>query len=66
MLANLIQLYRHDLLEFRGYELSEHGTFVYRFLDHYWSEPGRGAPGRPGVPAGTVGLVLRLARENPP
>ena len=24
-----------------------------------------GAPGRPGVPAGTVSLVLRLARENP-
>jgi predicted acetyltransferase len=43
VLANLVQLYRHDLSEFRGYELSEHGTFVYRFLDHYWVERGRHA-----------------------
>jgi predicted acetyltransferase/SAM-dependent methyltransferase len=43
VLANLLQLYRHDLSEFLHYELSEHGTYVYRFLDHYWSEPGRHA-----------------------
>jgi GrpB-like predicted nucleotidyltransferase (UPF0157 family)/predicted acetyltransferase len=43
VLANLIQLYRYDLSDVRGYELSEHGTFVYRFLDHYWTEPGRDA-----------------------
>jgi hypothetical protein len=29
-----------------------------------WTYPHRG-PGRPAVPAGTVSLVLRLARENP-
>lgn len=43
VLANLLQLCRHDLSEVRGYELSEHGTFVSRFLDHYWAEPGRDA-----------------------
>lgn len=43
VLANLLQLYRHDLSEFRSYEVSDHGTFVYRFLDHYWTEPGRHA-----------------------
>jgi predicted acetyltransferase len=43
VLANLIQLYRYDLSEFRGYELSPHGTYVYRYLDHYFVEPGRRA-----------------------
>jgi predicted acetyltransferase len=44
-LANLVlvQLYRYDFSEVRAYELTEHGTFVYRFLDHYWCEPGRHA-----------------------
>ena len=41
VLANLLQLYRYDLSEFRSYELSDHGTYVYRFLDHYWTEAGR-------------------------
>jgi hypothetical protein len=36
VLANLIQLYRYDLSEFRRYELSSHGTYVYRYLDHYF------------------------------
>jgi predicted acetyltransferase len=41
VLANLLQLYRHDLSEFRPYEVSDHGCFTYRFLDQYWTEPGR-------------------------
>ncbi len=41
VLANLLQLYRYDLSEFRSYELSDHGAYVYRFLDHYWTEAGR-------------------------
>src|SRR5450755_2560323 len=28
-----------------------------------WTQPHR--PGRPGIPAGTVAIILRLARENP-
>jgi predicted acetyltransferase len=43
VLANLVQLYRHDLSEFRHYPLTEHGTFVYRFLDHYFFDDGREA-----------------------
>ena len=36
VLANLLQLYRYDLSAVRGMELTEHGTFIYRFLDHYF------------------------------
>ncbi|HUY09971.1 MAG TPA: GNAT family N-acetyltransferase [Candidatus Dormibacteraeota bacterium] len=36
VLANLLQLYRYDLSAERGLELTEHGTFIYRFLDHYF------------------------------
>jgi predicted acetyltransferase len=43
VVANLLQLYRYDMSEFREYDVSEHGLFVYRFLDHYWTEPGRHA-----------------------
>lgn len=43
VLANLLQLYRYDLSSVRGYELTAHGTFVYRFLDHYFVEVGRSA-----------------------
>jgi predicted acetyltransferase len=42
-LANLIQLYRYDSSDLRGYELTRHGTFVYRYLDHYFVEAGREA-----------------------
>ena len=43
VLANLFQLYCHGLSKFRGFEVSEHRTFSYRLLDHYWTEPGRNA-----------------------
>lgn len=43
VLANLLQLYRYDFSEIRGYELTPHGTFVYRFLDHYFTDAGREA-----------------------
>jgi predicted acetyltransferase len=42
-LANLIQLYCHDFSEIRGYDLTTHGTFVYRYLDHYFTEGTREA-----------------------
>lgn len=41
VLANLVQVYRYDLSAIRGYELTPHGTFVYRFLDHCFTESGR-------------------------
>ena len=43
VLANLLQLYRHDFSPIRGFELTDHGTFVYRFLDADFTEPGRRA-----------------------
>jgi predicted acetyltransferase len=41
VLANLLQLYRYDFSERRGYDLTDHGTFVYRYLDHYFVEVNR-------------------------
>jgi predicted acetyltransferase len=41
VLANLIQLYRHDLSEHRGYELDETGTYAYAHLDDYLGGPDR-------------------------
>jgi predicted acetyltransferase len=38
VLANLLQLYLHDFSAHRGFELSEHGTFNYRWLDSYFTE----------------------------
>jgi hypothetical protein len=35
VLANLFQLYRHDMSEFRSYELGEDGTYDYPSLDSY-------------------------------
>jgi predicted acetyltransferase len=43
VLANLIQLYRYDFSEIRGYDLTAHGTFTYRYLDHYFTEDTREA-----------------------
>jgi predicted acetyltransferase len=43
VLANLIQLYCYDFSEIRGYDLTAHGTFVYRYLDHYFTEDSREA-----------------------
>ncbi|CAN5570355.1 GNAT family N-acetyltransferase [soil metagenome] len=41
VLANLMQLYRHDLAEFRGYTLGEDGTYAYPYLDANLAEPDR-------------------------
>lgn len=43
VLANLIQLYCYDFSEIRGYDLTAHGTFTYRYLDHYFTEDTREA-----------------------
>ena len=45
VLANLMQLYKYDLSEYdddpEDRDVNAHGLFSYRFLDHYWTEPGR-------------------------
>ncbi len=38
MPANLLQFYCYDFPEICGWELTSHGTFVYRYLDHYFTE----------------------------
>ena len=43
VLANLVQFYRYDYTEIRDLPLSPHGTYPYRYLDHYFVEPGREA-----------------------
>lgn len=43
VLANLVQLYRHDLSEFRHHELTESGTYEYGHLDDYLTGPDREA-----------------------
>jgi len=43
VLANLIQFYCYDFSEIRGYDLTAHGTFIYRYLDHYFTEEDREA-----------------------
>ena len=41
VLRNLIELYLHDASEFDPRDVNEHGLFGYRYVDHYWAEPGR-------------------------
>jgi predicted acetyltransferase len=41
VLGRLIELYRYDFSEFDGSDVGPHGDYGYRYLDHYWTEPGR-------------------------
>jgi predicted acetyltransferase len=43
VLANLLQFYCYEFSAVRQYEVTEHGLFVYRYLDHYFVEPDRNA-----------------------
>jgi predicted acetyltransferase len=43
VLDRLLQLYLYDFSGFRSLELTPHGTFPYRYLDHYFVEAGRQA-----------------------
>ncbi|MBS4199123.1 GNAT family N-acetyltransferase [Bacillus sp. FJAT-49732] len=38
VLSNLIQLYRYDSSEFDGHILGQHGLYLYKYLDHQWTE----------------------------
>lgn len=37
VLARLLQLYLYDFSEYTGDDVSEHGEYSYRYLDHYWA-----------------------------
>jgi predicted acetyltransferase len=41
VLRHLLELYLHDFSEFDGRDLGPHGTYGYRYLNHYWTEPDR-------------------------
>ncbi len=41
LIANLMQLYLHDLSEYSEESVSQAGVFEYPYLDLYWIEPGR-------------------------
>jgi predicted acetyltransferase len=41
LLRRLMELCQHDYSKFNGADVDEQGRFGYRYLDYYWSEPGR-------------------------
>ncbi len=41
ILRRLLELYQYDLSEYNGCDVNDQGVFDYRYLDHYWTEPGR-------------------------
>src|SRR5688572_17599731 len=61
LLANLLELYLHDLSETFPIELDAYGRFNYPKLDLYWSEPGRRFPFliRSGTRVAGFALVTR-------
>ena len=41
IIRHLMELYQHDLSEFDGEDVNDHGLFGYIYLDNYWVEDGR-------------------------
>jgi predicted acetyltransferase len=41
VLRQLCEFYIYDYSEYMGWDVDEHGTFGYRFIDHYWTDPDR-------------------------
>jgi predicted acetyltransferase len=41
VVRRLVELYLHDFSEFDHRDVTEHGVFGYRYLDHYWTEADR-------------------------
>jgi len=41
VLGNLLELYQYDFSEFDKADVNDHGLYGYKYLDHYWTEPGR-------------------------
>lgn len=65
ILHQLIQLYRYDSSEFDGHALTQHGVYLYKYLDHQWTEDFR----RPlmfkvdGEIAGFALVILAVPKE---
>ncbi len=65
VLRQLMELYQYDFSEIDGTDVNALGRFGYRWLDHYWTEPGRHpffirANGR------LAGFALVRARDDDP
>jgi predicted acetyltransferase len=41
VLRRLVELYCYDFSEFDGQDLDAHGTYGYRYLDHFWTDDDR-------------------------
>ena len=41
VVQQLLELYAHDFSAFNGADVDDHGRYGYRYLDAYWTEPGR-------------------------
>ena len=41
LIQRMMELFRHDLSEFEGSDIDEHGYFGYPYLDYYWVEADR-------------------------
>src|SRR5204862_2827993 len=41
VVARLLELYAHDFSERNGVDVRDDGTYGYRYLDAYWTEPDR-------------------------
>jgi predicted acetyltransferase len=41
VVRRLLELYGHDFSEFTDADVDEHGSYGYRYLDQYWTEPER-------------------------
>jgi len=64
VLYNLMQLYRYDSSEFDGHALNDHGLYVYKYLDHYWTDEHR-RPFMVKVDGELAGLAL-VSLDRPP
>lgn len=63
VLRNLIELCQHDYSEYDNADVDEHGLFGYKYLDNYWTEPGR-HPFLVRVAGKLVGFVLVRAIDS--
>jgi predicted acetyltransferase len=43
VLRNLNELYQYEFSALEDMDVNEHGLFGYRYIDNYWTEPGRHA-----------------------
>jgi predicted acetyltransferase len=63
VLQHLLELYSYDFSDFTGWDVNEHGLFGYRYLDHYWTDPGR-VPLLIRVEGKLAGFALACPRDG--